>query len=92
MKKIICNYSHVDNPLPKGWTRSRLIGHHGAKGYVVDCFEMPEKKSNDEILIVPHDDGIVLQVEDKRHFKEMSPKQMIWLAEELLKRAAYLIE
>lgn len=87
MKEWIARYAHKDEPVPEGSEFVLAGGHHGLNGYGII---VTESKPNFEpqILIAVYDDGILLTVDGKSGFKKLTKKQMLWLAQDLIKGAS----
>lgn len=78
---MIVRYSQKDAPVPKGW-RFQLLEKHYApeRGYGV----LIKEEEGDQILVTVHPNQLLITINGEVYRKDMSPKQMIYLAQRLL--------
>lgn len=80
----IFRYAHKDQPIPDGARFVLCGGHHGRNGYGMIIRE----EAQAQVLIAVYDDGLLVTVDGVSTFRPMTSKQMLWLAQDLIKAGA----
>ena len=86
---MIIRYSKKGAPVPKGWRFEPLTYHydHDA-GYGILIKEDDNAEPMKQILMAVYDDGMLVTTDGESSFRHMTKQQMLWLAQELIEKAA----
>ena len=86
---MIVRYSIKGAPVPKGWRFEPLTYHYDPEaGYGILIKEDDNEDPFSQILIAVYDDGLLITTDGQSNFKNMNKRQMLWLAQELIGKAA----
>ena len=86
---MIIRYSMKGAPVPKGWRFEPLTYHYDpAAGYGILIKEDDNAEPMRQILMAVYDDGILVTTDGESSFRRMTKQQMLWLAQELIEKAA----
>jgi len=86
---MIVRYSIKGAPVPQGWRFEPLTYHYDPDaGYGLLIKEDDSAEQIKQVLIAVYDDGLLVTVDGQCSFKKMDKRQMLWLAQELIGKAA----
>ena len=86
---MIIRYSIKGAPVPKGWRFEPLTYHYDPDaGYGILIKEDENAEPMKQILMAVYDDGMLVTTDGESSFRHMTKQQMLWLAQELIEKAA----
>lgn len=86
---MIIRYSIKGAPVPKGWRFEPLTYHYDPEaGYGILIKEDENAQPMKQILMAVYDDGMLVTTDGESSFRHMTKQQMLWLAQELIEKAA----
>ena len=86
---MIIRYSIKGAPVPKGWRFEPLTYHYDPDaGYGILIKEDDNAEPMKQILMAVYDDGMLVTTDGESSFRHMTKQQMLWLAQELIEKAA----
>ncbi len=86
---MIIRYSIKGAPVPKGWRFEPLKYHYDPEaGYGILIKEDENAEPMKQILMAVYDDGVLVTTDGESSFRHMTKQQMLWLAQELIEKAA----
>jgi hypothetical protein len=86
---MIIRYSIKGAPVPKGWRFEPLTYHYDPEaGYGILIKEDENAEPMKQILMAVYDDGMLVTTDGESSFRHMTKQQMLWLAQELIEKAA----
>lgn len=86
---MIVRYSIKGAPVPQGWRFEPLTYHYDPEaGYGILIKEDDNAEPIKQVLMAVYDDGILVTVNGECSFRKMDKRQMLWLAQELIEKAA----